>query len=88
MTEQRRFSFARLAVFSLGAGALVLAISVPVVIGLAQVSPVAALIVAILALVLAVAVMGIVSNRMVDRAAGDMRSRTDPHTIEGDPNTP
>lgn len=84
MTPPRQFSFARLAVFSLGAGALVLAISVPVVIGLAQVTPIVALIVAVLALVLAVAVMGIVANRMVDRAASAMREDSDPHTIEGD----
>ncbi|MBA4022524.1 MAG: hypothetical protein C0482_09170 [Gordonia sp.] len=85
MTPQRRFSFARLALFSLGAGALVLAISVPVVIGLAQLSPVAALIVAVLALILAVAAMGIVANRMVDRAADAMRAESDPTaTTEGD----
>ncbi|ORM33864.1 MULTISPECIES: hypothetical protein [Williamsia] len=85
MTQQRRFSFARLALFSLGAGALVLAISVPVVIGLAQLSPVAALIVAVLALILAVAAMGIVANRMVDRAADAMRAESDPKsTTEGD----
>jgi 4-hydroxybenzoate polyprenyltransferase len=85
MTQQRRFSFARLALFSLGAGALVLAISIPVVIGLAQLSPVAALIVAVLALVLAVAAMGIVANRMVDRAADQMRAESDPtSTTEGD----
>jgi 4-hydroxybenzoate polyprenyltransferase len=85
MTPQRRFSFARLALFSLGAGALVLAISVPVVIGLAQLSPVAALIVAVLALILAVAAMGIVANRMVDRAADAMRAESDPtSTTEGD----
>lgn len=84
MTPPRQFSFARLAVFSLGAGALVLAVSIPIVIGLAQVAPIAALIVAVLALVLAVAVMGIVANRMVDRAATVMREESDPHTIEGD----
>ena len=49
MTPPRQFSFARLAVFSLGAGALVLAVSIPIVIGLAQVAPIAALIVAVLA---------------------------------------
>lgn len=84
MTPPRQFSFARLAVFSLGAGALVLAVSIPIVIGLAQVAPIAALIVAVLALVLAVAVMGIVANRMVDRAATAMREDSDPRTIEGD----
>lgn len=74
-----------MALFSLGAGALVLAISIPVVIGLAQLSPAAALIVAVLALVLAVAAMGIVANRMVDRAADAMRAESDPNTTtEGD----
>lgn len=84
MTPPRQFSFARLAVGALGAGALVLVISVPIAIGLAVVSPAAALIVAILALVLAVAVMGIVANRMVDRAARDMQSDARPDTDEGD----
>lgn len=84
MTPPRQFSFARLAISALGAGALVLVISVPIAIGLAVVSPAAALIVAVLALILAVAVMGIVANRMVDRAARDMRSGAELDTDEGD----
>jgi Flp pilus assembly protein TadB len=79
----RQFSFARLALFALGAGAAVLVVSVPIVIALAQAAPLVALIVALLALVLAVAVMGIVANRMIDRAAQDMNA--DPDQKNPDP---
>ncbi|PXW32225.1 hypothetical protein [Nocardia sp. 348MFTsu5.1] len=79
-----QFSFARLALFTVGAGVVVLAISTVVVIGLAQVSPLAALIVAVLALVLAIVAMGIVANRMVDRVAQAMREESDRTDIEGD----
>jgi divalent metal cation (Fe/Co/Zn/Cd) transporter len=82
--EARQFSFARLALFALGAGAAVLVVSVPIVIWLAQVAPLVALIVALLALVVAVAVMGIVANRMVDRAARDSETEIDPQNIERD----
>jgi Flp pilus assembly protein TadB len=80
----RQFSFARLALFALGAGAVVLVVSVPIVIWLAHVAPLVALIVAFLALVLAVAVMGIVANRMVDRAAQALNSDIDPQKTERD----
>ena len=59
MTTAPRFSFARLALFTVGAGVAVLAVSAVIVIGLAKVSPVAALIVALLALILAIVAMGI-----------------------------
>jgi flagellar biosynthesis component FlhA len=84
MTTAPRFSFARLALFTVGAGVVVLAISAVVVIGLAEVSPVAALIVALLALILAIVAMGIVANRMVDRVARAMREEADQSEIEGD----
>jgi multisubunit Na+/H+ antiporter MnhG subunit len=80
----RQFSFARLALFALGAGAVVLVVSVPIVIWLAQTAPLVALIVALLALILAVAVMGIVANRMIDRAAQDMTADADQKNTERD----
>jgi len=84
MTTAPRFSFARLALFTVGAGVAVLAVSAVIVIGLAKVSPVAALIVALLALILAIVAMGIVANRMVDRVARAMREEADQSEIEGD----
>lgn len=59
-------SIGRIALISVTAGIVVLLISVPIILGVAQLSPLAALIVALLALVLSVAVMGIVANRMVN----------------------
>ncbi|MDV7136370.1 hypothetical protein [Williamsia muralis] len=84
MSPARQFSFARLAVFALGAGTAVLVLSVPVVIWLAQVAPLAALVVALLALVVAVAAMGIVANRMVDRAAHADDAEIDSKNTERD----
>ncbi len=68
MSATPRFSIARLAVFAMGSGALVLLVSVPVIYGVSLVSAPAALVVALLAVALAVAVMGIVANRIVDKA--------------------
>lgn len=84
MMTAPRFSFARLALATVGAGVVVLAVSAVIVIGLAKVSPVAALIVALLALILAIVAMGIVANRMVDRVARAMREEADQSEIEGD----
>lgn len=84
MTAAPRFSFARLALCTVGAGVAVLAVSAVIVVGLAQVSPLAALIVAVLALILAIVAMGIVANRMVDRVATAMREEADQPDTEGD----
>lgn len=80
MTGTPRFSIARLAILAMGAGALVLGVSVPVIYGVSRVSAPAALVVALLAVALAIAVMGIVANRVVDRAV-DAES-TDPGTTD------
>ncbi|GGF29986.1 hypothetical protein [Williamsia phyllosphaerae] len=68
VTGSPKFSIARLAILAMGAGALVLGVSVPVIYGVSRVSAPAALVVALLAVALAIAVMGIVANRVVDRA--------------------
>ncbi|MBJ7290748.1 hypothetical protein [Williamsia sp.] len=95
MTGSPRFSIARLAILAMGAGALVLGVSVPVIYGVSRVSAPAALVVALLAVALAIAVMGIVANRVVERAvdadgaeagttaAGDDTSRPAP-PVPGD----
>ena len=85
MTGSPRFSIARLAILAMAAGAVVLGVSVPVIYAVSRVSAPAALVVALLAVALAIAVMGIVANRVVDRAveadrtaAGDDTSRPAP----------
>ncbi|SIS20249.1 hypothetical protein [Williamsia sterculiae] len=71
-------SFARLALTSLGAGVLVLAISVPIVVGLSQVSPVAALVVALLAVVGAIAAIGLTSNHQINKALAEAEAADRP----------
>ncbi len=86
VSEEPRFSFARLAIFSMGAGALVLAVSIPVIYGVSLASSPAALVVAVLAVALAVVVMGIVANRVVDTAVateGDSDDEPPPPDLGG-----
>ncbi|WP_018179717.1 hypothetical protein [Jongsikchunia kroppenstedtii] len=81
-------SIGRIALLSISAGIVTLLISVPIILGLATVSPLAALIVALLAIVLCVAVMGIVANRivnkMVDREMARRANKTDIRKTEGE----
>ncbi|GAB06369.1 hypothetical protein GII30_13955 [Gordonia amarae] len=67
------FSFAKLALFSLGSGVAVLLVAIPIIMVLTKVSSVAALIVGLLALVLMVAVIGLVSHRMISAVERQVR---------------
>lgn len=66
------FSFIRLVFNSLGSGALVLFISIPFILWGANYSPYLGLGLALLAIVVMIAVIGIVSRRMIDRARSDI----------------
>lgn len=66
------FSFIRLVFNSLGSGALVLFISIPFILWGANHSPYLGLGLALLAIVLMIATIGLVSRRMVDRARSDI----------------
>ncbi len=68
MKEPQPFSFVRLVFFALGAGVLVLLVSIPIILGVAVWSPLAGLIVAILAVIGVIAAIGVVSQRMVGQA--------------------
>lgn len=68
-------SIGRIALLSITAGIVTLLISVPIILGLAAVSPLAALIVALLAIALCVAVMGIVANRIVNKMVDQEMAR-------------
>lgn len=61
----QQFSFARLVFYSLGAGVLVLAVMLPIVLSLARPYPTAALCVALAAIVLMVVAIALVSRRML-----------------------
>ncbi|MEE3852506.1 hypothetical protein VZC37_19350 [Gordonia sp. LSe1-13] len=63
-----RFSFGRLVLFSLGAGVLVLVVSIPIILLVAQWSPVAGLVVALIAVLAMLAAIGTVSRRMISTA--------------------
>lgn len=66
------FSIARLAALSLGAATLVLIIFIPIILGVAQWSPIAGLITAFLAIAFMIATIAVISRRIVARAERDM----------------
>ena len=63
--ELQQFSFAKLVFYALGAGVLVLVVTLPIVIGLARSHPTAALCVAIGGVLLMVVVIALVSKKMM-----------------------
>ena len=73
------FSIAKLAFYALGAGVLVLAVSIPIIVLLANWSPIAGLIGALAAVVAMIAAIGTVANRMVNRARADLLAARDDH---------
>ena len=86
MTDRSRprFSIAKLAFYSLGAGVIVLVVSVPIIALAAHWNPIAGLVAVLLAVVAVIAAIGTVSTRMVNAvrdehlAALDEASRVDP----------
>ena len=62
--------------FSLGSGVAVLLVSIPIIMVLTQVSSVAALVAGLLALVLMVAVIGLVSHRMIAAVERQVRGES------------
>ena len=68
------FSFAKLALTSLGAGVVVLVIGIPIIIGVAQWSPTVGLIVALVVVIAMIAAIGTVSRRFVAAAERDIRA--------------
>lgn len=75
------FSFVRLALASLGSGFAVLVVSLPVIWAASRVHPWLSLAVTVLALVAMIAAIGFVANRVVDKAAEQLREakRTRPN---------
>ncbi len=75
------FSIAKLAFYALGAGALVLAVCIPIIVVCANWSPFAGLAAALVAVVAMIAAIGTVANRMVDRARAELLAAQDrpPH---------
>ncbi|WP_062393169.1 hypothetical protein [Gordonia phthalatica] len=80
--ELQRFSFAKLVFYALGAGVLVLVVTLPIVIGLARPYPTAALCVAIGGVLLMVVAIALVSRKMmsgvqreIDRRRAEIEAR-------------
>ena len=71
------FSIAKLAFYALGAGVLVLIVSVPIIALCAHWSPIAGLVAALVAVAAMIAAIGTVANRMVDRARTDLIAARD-----------
>lgn len=82
------FSFAKFVLFSLGAGAIVLIVSIPIIYALAHWSPYAGLFGALVAIVLMIAVIGVVSRRMIAGVERQMLADTTDSTPPTDRNTP
>ena len=77
------FSFSKLVFNSLGAGVLLLVVSIPIILLVARWSPVAGLIVAVLAMVAMIAVIGVVSRRMVASAERDILAQQRTENLMG-----
>ncbi|MFE0749892.1 hypothetical protein [Gordonia sp. NPDC058843] len=73
------FSIAKLAFYALGAGVLVLIVSVPIIALCARWSPIAGLVAALVAVAAMIAAIGTVANRMVERARADLIAARDGH---------
>ncbi|AZG43764.1 hypothetical protein [Gordonia insulae] len=91
-----RFSFGKLVLFALGAGVLVLLVSIPIILLIARWSPIAGLVVALIAVLAMIAAIGTVSRRMIAtaereilaaRAAEDAARSHDPRPRVIDPQT-
>ncbi|MFW0791617.1 hypothetical protein [Gordonia sp. CPCC 205333] len=67
------FSFVRLALLALGAGAIVLIVSIPIILLLAQWSVTAGLIAAVVAIIAIIAAIGFVSQRIVGQAEEQLK---------------
>ncbi|MEO9329983.1 hypothetical protein [Gordonia aurantiaca] len=76
------FSIAKLAFYALGAGVLVLAVCVPIVVVCANWSPIAGLVAALAAVVAMIAAIGTVANRMVNRARAELLAAQPLHRPE------
>ncbi|MDL9944473.1 hypothetical protein QSJ19_02495 [Gordonia sp. ABSL11-1] len=63
-----RFSLGKLVFYALGAGVLVLVVSIPIILAIAHWSPIAGLVVALLAVLAMIAAIGTVSRRMIATA--------------------
>ena len=70
-TPRLRFSIAKRALYALGAGVVVLAISVPIIVVAARWSPIAGLVAVLIAVVAVIAAIGTVATRMVNSARDD-----------------
>ncbi|MGC4959864.1 hypothetical protein [Gordonia sp. DT101] len=82
--DDTRFSYGKLVLYSLGAGVVVLLVSIPVILLVAQWSPIAGLVIALIAVLAMIWVIGGVSRRMIARAEHEiLAARADrPHTSD------
>ncbi|MXP21180.1 hypothetical protein GIY30_07405 [Gordonia sp. HNM0687] len=66
--DNTHFSFGKLVLYSLGAGVIVLLVSIPIILLIAQWSPIAGLVVALIAVLAMIAAIGTVSRRIIATA--------------------
>lgn len=81
------FSFARFVTYSLGAGILVLLISIPIILALARWTPIAGLVAALIAVLVMIGVIGLVSRRIIAAAERDIRAAQAETSTTTDRNT-
>ncbi|MFT4043646.1 MAG: hypothetical protein QM673_10840 [Gordonia sp. (in: high G+C Gram-positive bacteria)] len=74
-----RFSYGRFVLFSLGAGVLVLLVSIPIIVLLAHWTPAAGLLGALVAVIAMIAAIGLVARKLLATAEQRIRgTRADP----------
>ncbi|MYR05267.1 hypothetical protein GTV32_02540 [Gordonia sp. SID5947] len=83
--DDTRFSYGKLVLYSLGAGVVVLLVAIPVILGVAQWSPIAGLVIALLAVLAMIGVIGGVSRRMIDRAEHEILAARSAQPHPSDP---
>lgn len=81
--SRRRLSPSKLVLFSLGAGVVVLVVAIPLIFLVARWSPIAGLVVALLAVIVMIAAIGAVSRKMVADAERDIITSPTDRNIDG-----
>ncbi|MGC5246509.1 hypothetical protein ACPXB3_06250 [Gordonia sp. DT219] len=70
-----QFSYGRFVLFVLGAGVIVLLISIPIILALARWSPIAGLVAALISVALMITAIGVTSKRLIGKAERALRAQ-------------
>ncbi|MDY6811131.1 MAG: hypothetical protein SW127_19310 [Actinomycetota bacterium] len=86
--DNPHFSFGKLVLYALGAGVIVLLVSIPIILLIAQWSPIAGLVVALIAVLAMIAAIGTVSRRIIATAEREILAARAAAERQSPPSTP